>query len=57
MIAVPASEAQEVANMLVKAGVKAILNYAPLSLSVPPEVRIQYIDPTTHLQRMTFYLD
>jgi len=57
MIAVPANEAQDVANMLVKAGVKAILNYAPLSLSVPPDVKVQYIDPTIHLQRMTFYLD
>jgi len=57
MIAVPANEAQDVANMLVKAGVKAILNYAPLSLSVPPDVKVQYIDPTIHLQRMTYYLD
>ena len=56
MIAVPAAYAQSVADQLVKAGVKAILNYAPISLSVPGEVRLQHIDPSTHLQRMTYYL-
>jgi redox-sensing transcriptional repressor len=56
MLTVPASAAQEVTDMLVKAGVKAILNYAPISLNVPENVRVQHIDPATHLQRMTYYL-
>jgi redox-sensing transcriptional repressor len=56
MISVPSSEAQAVADRLVEAGVRAILNYAPLSLNVPPEVHVQYIDPVIHLQRMTYYL-
>jgi redox-sensing transcriptional repressor len=56
MIAVPADQAQEVADHLVAAGVEAILNYAPISLNVPPEVRLQHIDPAIHLQRMTYYL-
>jgi len=56
MITVPASSAQDVAEQLVKAGVKAILNYAPISLNVPDGVKVQYIDPVTHLQRMTYYL-
>jgi len=56
MMAVPAGAAQEVADQLVEAGVKAILNYAPISINVPPGVRVQYIDPVTHLQRMTYYL-
>jgi redox-sensing transcriptional repressor len=56
MIAVPAGDAQSVADQLVKAGIKAILNYAPISLTVPTGVRVQYIDPVTHLQRMTYYL-
>jgi redox-sensing transcriptional repressor len=43
--------------LLVKAGIKAILNYAPISLNVPGGVRVQYIDPVTHLQRMTYYID
>jgi redox-sensing transcriptional repressor len=57
MLTVPASSAQEVADQLVKAGVRAILNYAPLSLSVPKGVKVQHIDPAIHLQRMTYYLD
>jgi redox-sensing transcriptional repressor len=57
MLTVPASSAQEMADQLVKAGVKAILNYAPTSLNVPRGVHVQYIDPVTHLQRMTYYLD
>ena len=56
MLTVPAAAAQEVTDMLVKAGVKAILNYAPISLTVPENVHVQHIDPATHLQRMTYYL-
>ena len=57
MLTVPATAAQSTADQLVKAGIKAILNYAPISLNVPPNVHVQYIDPVTHLQRMTYYLD
>lgn len=56
MIATPNQAAQEVAEELVSAGVKAILNYAPINLSVPKNVRVQYTDPVIHLQRMTYYL-
>lgn len=56
MLTVPASAAQNVADKLVQAGVKAILNYAPITLNVPSGVKVQYIDPATHLQRMTYYL-
>jgi redox-sensing transcriptional repressor len=57
MIATPADQAQMVANQLIQAGVRAILNYAPISLAVPPYVRVQYIDPVAHLQHMAYYLD
>ena len=56
MLTVPASAAQAVTDMLIKAGVKAILNYAPISLNVPEGVRVRPIDPAVHLQRMTYYL-
>ena len=56
ILSVPASAAQTVAEQLVKAGIKSILNYAPLHLNVPKDVHVQHIDPATHLQRMTFYL-
>jgi len=57
MLAVPAAQAQEVADKLVEADIKAILNYAPISLNVPSSIHVQYIDPVIHLQRMTYYLD
>ena len=57
MLCVPAAAAQEVTNLLVKAGVTAILNYAPISLNVPAGVRVQYLDPSIGLQRMTYYMD
>jgi redox-sensing transcriptional repressor len=56
MLTVPATAAQDVADKLVQAGVKAILNYAPISLNVPADVRVQHIDPAIHLQRMMYYL-
>ncbi len=57
MIAVPSAHAQLVADQLVDAGVRAILNYAPVSINAPNGVRVQHIDPSVHLQRMTYYLD
>jgi redox-sensing transcriptional repressor len=57
MIAIPATHAQAVSDTLVESGIRAILNYAPITLSVPDNVHVQYIDPVTHLQRMTYYLD
>ena len=56
VVAVPADAAQEVVDALVRAGVKAILNYAPITVKVPEGVRVQYIDPVIHLQRMAYYL-
>lgn len=57
MIAVPAEAAQAVADQLSAAGVKAILNYAPINLNVADDIHVQYIDPVVHMQRMTYYLD
>ncbi len=56
MVTAPASAAQGIVDKLVQAGVKAILNYAPISVNVPDHVHVQYIDPATHMQRMTYYL-
>lgn len=57
MLSVPVEYAQQVTNLLVEAGVKSILNYAPINISVPASVHVQYIDPVLHLQRMTYYLE
>jgi redox-sensing transcriptional repressor len=57
IIAVPADGAQDVADRLIDAGVKSILCYAPITLTVPKHVRVEYIDPVIQLQHMTFYLE
>jgi len=56
IIATPANAAQGVASTMVEAGIKAILNYAPITLMIPANVRVQHIDPVVGLQRMTYYL-
>ncbi|MEN6411015.1 MAG: redox-sensing transcriptional repressor Rex [Anaerolineaceae bacterium] len=57
MLTVPGKAAQDVTDDLVKAGIRAILSYAPIVLTVPDDVHVQNIDPVTRLQRMTYYLD
>jgi redox-sensing transcriptional repressor len=56
IIAVPAPRAQEVIDMIVQCGVKAILNYAPIACRVPSGVWVRDIDPICALQSMTFHL-
>ena len=56
IVATPAANAQSVIDALVKSGVRAILNYAPIAAQVPRDVHIKDIDPVLALQSMTFYL-
>lgn len=56
IVAVPAFRAQEVADVLVAAGVRAILNYAPVIIQVPEGVWVRGIDPVAVLHSMTYYL-
>jgi len=56
IVAVPAEQAQHVIDSLVRCGVRAILNYAPIAAHVPMGVQIKRIDPALALQSMTFYL-
>jgi redox-sensing transcriptional repressor len=55
MIATPASVAQEVADRLVGAGVRSILNFAPAVLTVPNGVSIRKVDLAIELQILSFY--
>ncbi|WP_028548626.1 redox-sensing transcriptional repressor Rex [Paenibacillus sp. UNC451MF] len=57
IITVPATEAQNVANKFVEAGVEAILNFAPIIIKVPNEIRVHHADFTTELQSLAYYLD
>ncbi|MFP4977869.1 redox-sensing transcriptional repressor Rex [Paenibacillus sp. CN-4] len=56
IITVPDSEAQAVADILVGSGIEAILNFAPVILKTPPEVRVHAADFTTDLQSLAYYL-
>jgi len=55
IIAVPATEAQTVAELLQGAGIEAILNFAPAKLKLAPGVFIQNIDLTIELQSLAYY--
>ena len=57
ILAVPTSAAQETTELLVEAGIKSILSYAPIYLTVPPAIHVRYTDPVVQLQRMTYYLE
>jgi len=56
ILTVPGDVAQSTANKLVKSGIEAILNYAPVTLRLPDSVHVQHIDPVLHMQRMMYYL-
>lgn len=57
IIAVPASNAQEVAELLVEAGVRAILNFAPTILKVAPHVVVRNISFLQELAVLSFHLE
>lgn len=56
IIATPAHAAQEVAERLVGAGVRSILNFAPVVLQLPDQVDVRRVDLSTELQILSFYL-
>ena len=56
IIATPPEEAQKAANTLIEAGLKALLNFAPASISVPENIKIIDIDLTARLESLAFYL-
>ncbi len=56
VLAIPAEHAQGVIDDLVEAGITAILNYAPIYLKAPHGVQIEHIDPSVHLQKLSYFL-
>ena len=56
IVAVPADAAQTVADQLVAAGIKAILNFAPARVKVPRDVRLKNVDLSIELETLSFYL-
>jgi len=56
IVAVPAKVAQSVVNKLVEAGIKAILNFAPISLKVPRGVMIKNENMSIELEALSYHL-
>jgi redox-sensing transcriptional repressor len=54
-LCVPAEHAQAAATMMVESGITGILNFAPVVLEVPPEVRVERVDFLAGLKRLAFY--
>jgi redox-sensing transcriptional repressor len=55
IISTPALAAQEVADRMVAAGIRSILNFAPAVITVPPEVSLRKVDLSIELQILGFY--
>jgi redox-sensing transcriptional repressor len=56
IIAVPEQAAQDVADILVKAGIKGILNFSPRRIVVPKKIKVITIDIATDLARLPYYI-
>ena len=57
IVAVPADAAQAVVDRIVRAGVRAVLNFAPVRLRVPDGVALRTVDMTTELEGLAFALN
>jgi redox-sensing transcriptional repressor len=55
ILAVPANAAQQVTDRLVKAGVRLILNFAPVRVRVPDDIQVRQVDLSTELQILSYY--
>ncbi len=55
IITVPADQAQEVCDLLVDAGAKGILNFAPVGLRVPAYIHVENVDMTTSLEKAAYF--
>ena len=56
VIAVPATSAQGVVDLVIASGIKAVLNFSPGTLQVPDDVKLKSVDLTVSLESLSFYL-
>jgi redox-sensing transcriptional repressor len=57
ILAVPADNAQDVADQVVAAGVRGLLNFAPVSISLPTDVALSTVDVAVHLEQLSFQVN
>lgn len=55
IITVPAGSAQEAADALVRAGVKGIINFAPVQLKLPPGIFLEQLDITLSIEKVAYF--
>ncbi|MCK4594203.1 redox-sensing transcriptional repressor Rex [bacterium] len=56
VISVPVQNAQQVTDLMVEAGVRAFLNFAPVNLNVPPHIVLRNVDLTVEFEGLSFHL-
>ena len=56
VLAVPAASAQQVLNLVIAAGIKAVLNFSPGTMQAPPHVKLKSVDLTVSLESLSFFL-
>jgi redox-sensing transcriptional repressor len=56
VLAVPGQVAQALADRLAGAGIKAILNFTPANLRLPPAVKLNTVDLTVQMENLAFFL-
>lgn len=57
IIAVPAPAAQDVADKLVNAGIRGIINFAPVNITVKQNIFVRRVDLAAQLEYLTYYLE
>jgi redox-sensing transcriptional repressor len=57
ILAVPADSAQQVADQLIDAGVRGLLNFAPVSINVPKDVALNTVDVAVQLEQLSFQVN
>lgn len=56
VLAVPSEACQSIADRLVKTGITGILNFVPKRLSLPPPVKVHYVDLAIEMESLSYYL-
>jgi redox-sensing transcriptional repressor len=56
IMATPAPVTQPLVDRVIKCGIKAILNFVPKRLIVPPDVKVHYVDLTIEIESLSYYL-
>lgn len=56
VVAVPAEHARDVLERVIRAGIKAIMNFAPVPFGVADDVKLKTVDLTTSLESLSYFL-